>query len=584
MTPAFRWGALCAAIGFALTACDSPVEQSESLTGDRADLILTNAKVYTVDPERSWAKAVAIKDGKILFVGTGAEAEQFIGQETKVADIRGRLVLPSFQDAHSHFAKGGASSIGCPVYELPDKETVLAEIRKCVEADPDAKIIRGYGWTIDQFDNGMPPPKGLLDAIESSRPLVFGDADGHALWANSKAFELYGITKDTPDPEGGKIEKDPETGELWGTVHEEAGMNLIRDKWPAFTDDDMIEGIKYAQDYHHSIGITAVSESIVKLEGRDNYRSLPALSALNSSGDLKMRVLAALLWDAEKGMDQLDVLKKARDQYSRDNLQVDAIKFWADGVVETHTAMMLDPYEDKPDSRGLMMVPREQLMEAYPLVDAAGFQIHTHTIGDATARYALDAIEATWNANGRRDARHQITHAQFVHPDDLNRFQELDVGVSFQPFWAYEDDYITYYTLPRVGPDRIKWSYPIGSLMRSGATVAFSSDWPVSSANPFWGIETAITRLDPFTGEGQPFLPNERIDLPEAIEAYTINAAYLNLLDDTTGSIEVGKFADLVVIDQNLFEIPVDAISDTKVLATIFEGEVVFGDLDQIQN
>ena len=583
MKPAVRMSAFCAFISFSLTGCDAPNEKSETSVEVGADLILTNAKVYTVDSERSWAEAVAIKDGKILFVGTDAETEPFIGPQTRIADLQDKLLLPSFQDAHSHFAKGGASATGCPVYELPDKETVLAEIRKCVEADPDSKIIRGYGWTIDQFDNGMPPSKDLLDAIESSRPLVFGDADGHALWANSKAFEVYGITKDTPSPEGGKVEKDPETGELWGTVHEETGMNLIRNKWPAFTDEEMISGIKYAQEYYHSIGITAVSESIVKLEGRDNYRSLPALSALNESGVLKMRVLAALLWDAQKGMEQLETFKNVRDEYSRNNLQVDAIKFWADGVVETHTAMMLEPYTDMPDSRGLMMVPLEQLMEAVPLVDAAGFQAHIHTIGDATARYALDAVEATWQTNGRRDARHQITHAQFVHPDDLERFTKLDVGVSFQPLWAYEDEYITYYTLPRVGPERIKWSYPIGTLMENGTRVAFSSDWPVSSANPFWGIETAITRLDPFTGEGTPFLPDERIDLADAIEAYTINAAYLNMLDDTTGSIEVGKFADLVVLDQNLFEIPVSAISDTNILMTMFEGDVVYGSLETVQ-
>jgi len=578
MTNQFRIGTICAVL--ALASCDAQVETSKT---DFADTILTNAKVYTVDKNKSWADTVVVKDGKITFVGDQSGADQLTGPNTDVIDLNGQLLLPSFQDAHAHFANGGASYTGCPVYDLPDLETVLSTIEKCVAENPNAQIIRGYGWSIDQFDDGLPPAKELLDAIDSSRPLVFGDADGHALWANSKAFELYGITKDTPNPKGGKIEKDRTTGDVRGTVHEESAMNLIRDKWPAFTDEEIMSGIKIAQDLYHSLGITAASESIVKLEGRDGYRSLPALKAMNDSGDLKTHIVAALLWDAEKGTDQLDAFKSARDAYSDGKLHVKTIKFWADGVVETHTAMMLDFYADLPDSRGFMMVPRTQLMEGIRLVDAEGFQAHIHTIGDATARYALDAIEATWDANGRRDARHQVTHAQFVHPKDLERFAELDVGVSFQPLWSYEDDYITYYTLPRVGPERIKWSYPIGTLMENGTKVAFSSDWPVSSANPFWGIETAITRLDPLTGEGDVFLPAQRINLEQAIEAYTINAAYLNMLDETTGSIEVGKSADLVVLDQNLFEIPVSAISDTKVQMTIFEGEIVYKNPDSTQ-
>jgi len=573
-----RLSTVCALL--VLASCDSDVDTAAI---DTADTILTNAKVYTVDKNKSWAEAVAIKDGKIAFVGDQAEAEQLAGPETETIDLDGKLLLPSFQDAHAHFANGGVTYTGCPVYDLPDLATVLSTIEICVAENPQAEIIRGYGWSIDQFDDGLPPAKELLDAIDSSRPLVFGDADGHALWANSKAFELYGITRDTPNPKGGKIERDRTTGDVRGTVHEESAMNLIRDKWPAFTDEEIITGIKIAQDLYHSLGITAVSESIVKLESRDGYRSLPALKAVNDSGELKTHVVAALLWDAEASLDQVETFKAVRDSYSGGKLHVNTIKFWADGVVETHTAMMLGFYSDLPDSRGFMMVPRDQLMDGIRLADAEGFQAHIHTIGDATARYALDAIEATWAANGRRDARHQITHAQFVHPDDLERFAALDVGVSFQPLWAYEDDYITYYTLPRVGPERIKWSYPIGKLMETGTTVAFSSDWPVSSANPFWGIETAITRLDPWTGEGEVFLPEQRINLEQAIEAYTINAAQLNLLDETTGSIEVGKSADLVALNQNLFEISVSDISETKVLMTMFDGEIVYRNPDTKQ-
>jgi hypothetical protein len=550
--------------------------------GHIADLIFTNGRVYTVDGDRSWAEAVAVRNGEIVYVGDDSGAKKFIAHNTRVVDLRGKMLLPSFQDAHNHFASGGVAYSDCPVFELENKEAVLAEIKKCADADPTSEIIRGEGWTIDQFDGGRPPPKELLDAIDSSRPLVFGDADGHAYWVNTAAFDAYGITRDTPDPEGGKIERNPETGDLWGTLHEESAMNLIASQWPAYSDAEIIAGILYAQDHFHSIGITAVQDALVKLKGRDKFRSLPAYQALNNQGELNVRVSASLFWDAKQGMEQIDAFKTARREASKGRLRVNTVKFWADGVVETRTAMLLEPYADQPDTRGLMMVPREQLLEVVPLVDAEGFQVHIHAIGDATVRYGLDAIEGAWRANGRRDARHHLNHVQFVHPDDIARFQLLGVGASFQPYWAYEDIYITEFTRPRVGPERIKWSYPIGSVQRSGATVAFSSDWTVSSANPFIGIETAMTRVDPLSNEGQPFLPEEGIELDEAIAAYTINAAYLNAIDDKTGSVEVGKFADLVVISQDLFKIPTQDISDTQILLTLLEGEVMYGSLEDL--
>jgi predicted amidohydrolase YtcJ len=566
-------------IALLLSAC---ADQSQQRQESAADLVFTNGRIYTVDAERNWAEAVAISDGKIVYVGDAAGAREFVASDTRVVDLRGKMLLPSFQDAHAHLAPGGVAYSDCPVFDLESQEVVLNEIAKCVKENPTAEIIRGTGWTIDQFDGGRPPRKELLDAIDSTRPLVFGDADGHALWVNSAALDSYGITPDMEDPPGGKIERNPETGELWGTLHEETAMNLVVNRWPAYSDDDIARGILYAQDHYHSLGITAVQDAIVKLEGRSETRSLPAYKALNDQGKLNLRVSLALLWDAEKGMDQIESFEKARSEASRGRLRVNMVKFWADGVVETHTAMMLEPYTDKPETRGLMMVPRDQLMRGVPLADAEGFQIHIHAIGDATVRYALDAIEAAWRANGRRDGRPHINHVQFVHPDDIARFQELGVGASFEPYWAYADEYITLFTLPRVGPERLQWTYPIGSILRTGATVAFSSDWTVSSANPFLGIETAVTRVDPHSNEGQPFLPGERIELDEAIAAYTINAAYLNVIDDMTGSVEVGKYADLIVVDRNLFEIPIQEVSDARVLLTLLEGEVMYGSLEDL--
>lgn len=554
------------------------------MAGSSADLVLINARIYTVNPAQEWASAVAISAGRIVYVGTDDGAKALAGEESQVVDLQGRMVLPSFQDTHVHLSLGGINAVTCPLYGLTNIEEYQQKIRKCAKADPGASIIRGYGWDGLNMPDGAMPRKEWLDVIDSSRPMVFGDASGHAMWANSKAFEQYGITMDTPDPPGGMIERDPESGELSGVVHEDTGMALITDRWPAFTDEELKTALRAARDYMHSMGITAVQDALVKLNSRDTYPTLPAMAALEKSGELGLRLSASLFWESGEDVDtQIADFIKARQQYNHGRLRVNTVKFWADGVIETHTAMLLDPYTDKPDTHGLLMIPRAEMMEAIPAAIKAGFQAHIHAIGDATVRYGLDALEVANrqdNAAGTNGTRHHTTHAQFVHPDDLPRFAALGMGLSMQPYWASDSAWIEELTLPRVGPERIQWSYLIGSLHRSGAKVAFASDWSVSSANPLLGIETAVTRIEPDTDDWPVFLPDERIDLAAAIAGYTINAAYLNFLDKDTGTIEPGKYADLVVLDRDLFAIPTDDIADASVVTTILEGEVVFGKLE----
>ncbi|MCB2113249.1 MAG: amidohydrolase [Parvularculaceae bacterium] len=574
--------AAIAVLAASLAACardgSAPQEGAVAVESEAADLILENGRIYTLDPERSWARAVAVRDGKIVYVGD--DASSFSGAATKIVDLGGKLVLPAFQDSHAHIAMGGISVFReCPVFDLASKEEVLAAIAECVAANPDAPLIRGVGWRISQFDAGMPPRKELLDAIDSSRPLVFGDADGHALWLNSKAFEQFGITKDMPDPEGGKIQRDPETGELWGTLHEESAMALVSDNMPAYTDQEIEAGILAAQEYFHSLGITSLTEAYVALGGKDQTRSLTAFKALNDSGKLKLRVNGALGWDPGRGLEQVEDFEDARAEFSGGRFQTRSVKFWADGVIETHTAKLLEPYSDQPETSGLMMIPRGQLIAGVQAVDAKGFQAHIHAIGDATVRYALDAIETAEKSNGKRDARHHINHLQVIHPDDIARFAELDVVAGFEPLWAFEDSFIRNFTRPQLGPVRMNWVYPINSVLRTGAHVAFGSDWSVSSPDPLLGIETALTRVDAISHDTPPFLPEQRISLEDALAGYTIEAARSNFLDDMTGSIETGKYADLVILEKNLFEIDPSEISDAKVLVTLLEGEPVYGTL-----
>jgi predicted amidohydrolase YtcJ len=557
----------------ALALCSLP-----AMAAAAPELVLLNARVYTMDDARSRASAVAIEDGRIVYVGDDEGARALAGATTRMVDLGGNMLLPAFQDPHSHFVASGTAMSGCVVFDLPDAAAVLAAIRACVAADPQAEIIRGEGWTMDLFSDG-PPRKELLDAIDSTRPLVFGDADGHALWVNSKALATYGISADTADPPGGMIAREPDSGAPRGTLHEASAMELVTEQWPPYTDEDITTGIATATGYYHSIGITAVNESIVKLEGRSAYRSLPALAALNDAGQLAMRLSASLAWTSDAGREQLDTFKAARDKYSHGRLRVDTVKFWADGVVETRTAMLLEPYSDAPETRGLMMIPQEELMWAVPAVAQAGFQAHIHTIGDATARYALDALEVVAGDEAARKDRHYLTHVQFVHPDDIPRFKALGVTANFQPLWAYEDEYITELTRPRVGPTRIHWTYPMAAIANTGARLAFGSDWAVSSANPLEGMEVAITRSDPYEDGMPAFLPEQAVSLEQAIAAYTRDAAYLNALDSVSGTIEVGKYADLVVLDHDLFAIAPQQLSEVKVTATLLEGEVVYGAL-----
>lgn len=547
------------------------------------EFILTNARVYTLDPARPWADTVVVADGRIAAVfdeGT-APADATV----PVYDLGGRMVLPAFQDTHAHVASGGVLYSGCSLYDLDGVEALLAAVRACVAAEPDAAIIRGSGWNMDDLPEGKPPHKKLLDAIDDTRPLVFDDADGHALWLNSKALDTYGITALTPDPPGGLISRIEGTREPRGSLHETAA-DLVREAWPPFSEAEISAGLAYGRDYFHSVGITAFQDAFVPLVGQGEIRSLGAYLAMAEAGELNLRVSLALAWLPGGGREHLQRLIDTRDRhdgkrYANGELRVNMVKFWADGVVETHTARMLEPYTDQPDTFGLLMIPRKELTEAVTWVDAAGMQVHIHAIGDATVRYALDALEAAQQANGRRDARHHLNHVQFVHPDDLGRFAALGVGASFEPFWAYEDDYITKLTRPRVGEERIQWTYPIRSVLDTGARVACSSDWSVSSADPLLGIETAVTRVDPLTDQGEPFLPGERITLEEAIACYTRDAAWMNGFEETTGTIEPGKFADLVVLDRDLFAIPISEVSEAKVVATLFEGRVVFGGLER---
>ena len=563
---------LAAAISVAATACAVTAEGGRLATPPvEADLILRGSPVYTLDAVRSWAEAIAIRENTIVYVGPESGAQEYAGPGTRVLELDGGMVLPAFQDIHVHPISAGVSLRALSLYGLETQEQYMQAVAEYAEAHPDLEWIRGSGWLLDAFPSGI-PDKRLLDEVVAERPVYLRDAGGHSLWVNSRALELAGITRDTPDPVGGRIDRDPQTGEPLGALQDSAN-SLVSSLAPPTTFEDMVDGLRYALELLNGYGITSLQDASVRGNSLSVYRTL------DESGELTARVVASLRWDRSRGVEQIPELLAARRQYTRDRVRATTVKIGQDGVIEVQTGAVLEPYLGTNET-GIPMVEPETLKRVVTRLDREGFQVHFHAVGDAAIRQCLDAVEAARAANGSRDARHHIAHLELFHPDDIPRLRQLGVVANFQPLWAAADHWVTAMGLPLFEPERARWLFPIGSLLKSGAVVAFGSDWSVSSANPLEQIEVAVTRMNPAGGAEEPFIPEERIGLHDALAAFTINAAYVNFQEKSTGSIEVGKLADLIVLDRNLFAIAASEISEVTVVLTLLGGAPVHGDLE----
>jgi predicted amidohydrolase YtcJ len=533
-----------------------------------ADLVLSNGAVYTVDGARSWAEAVAVSGGRIVFVGTAASAKAWVGSQTRVVDLTGKMLLPAFHDSHVHPVLGGMDALECDLRGLATVEAVLEAVRAYAASHPSSPWIRGSGWELTLFPAGN-PSKALLDRILPNRPALLDASDGHSAWANSKALSMAGIMKSTPDPAHGRIERDPATGEPSGALREEA-VELVAKHLPRRTANEHEEGLRKALQVANAFGLTSLEEA------NASEADLAAYAALDATGALTARVSVSIGADTGKGVADVARLKALRAKYRGKRFHADAVKIFEDGVLETRTAAVLEPYVGFGDDRGKTNLEPAELRALATALDREGFQIHVHAIGDRGVRDTLDAFEAARKANGARDARHHIAHLELIDPADIPRFRRLGVVANFQPFWSNGDAYITELTEPELGPARSRWIYPIASVIAAGGVTAFGSDWDVSSMNPLDGIEVAVTHREPSKGPGPAWLPEERIDLPDAIAGYTIRGAYLDFTEKETGSIEPGKAADLIVLDRNLFEIPPSQIHEAKVLWTLLEGKEVY--------
>lgn len=546
-----------------------------------ADLVVTGARVRL--SRGRWADGVAVRGDRFVAVGTSAQMREHIGPGTRVVQAPGKLVLPGFQDSHVHVPLAGRQrrqvwlndTVGLPGY--------LDVIAAYASAHPDVAWVLGGGWAMDCFPGGT-PRKEDLDAIVPDRPVFLFNSDVHGAWVNSKALEAAGITRDTPDPSDGRIERDPETGEPTGTLHEGAAYVIDERIVPATTEQEWIAGTLEGQRHLHSLGITGWQDAWVTTD------TLAAYCRLAATGQLTGRVVGALWWDRNRGLDQIADLQTLREQgtHTADDPGVPrffptTVKIMVDGVLENHTGAMLEPYCDgcggHTDNSGLTFVDHDELAAAVTELDALGFQVHMHAIGDRAVRSGLDAIEAARAANGDGDRRHHIAHIQVVHPDDVARFGRLGVVANSQTYWAQSEPQMDELTIPFLGEERAGYQYPFAAIQRAGGRLCMGSDWAVSTADPLEQMEVAITRIDPEHRDNAPFLPSQRLSLDDAVDGFTSGSAFVNH-DDEGGAIEVGYRADLALLDTDVFAagyVTTDRapLADATVVLTVAGGQVV---------
>ena len=552
------------AVAVAVSAC-----RDAAPAGATADLAFRNGTVYTVDASRSWARTVAVRDGRIVYVGADSLPSRLVGPKTEVWDLAGGMLLPGFQDGHVHLLLGGVELGWCTLYTLKTAAAVLDSIAACAAARPDGWL-RGVGWELTAFP-GANPSKAQLDRIAPHRPVYMEAADGHSAWANSLALELAGITRATPDPVDGRIERDPRTGEPSGSLRETAA-ELVSKLLPEPTDSELGAGLDRALPLAAERGITTI------MEASASESLLRAYATADRAGRLTLRVVVA----ADAAPDSTGVqgvvrrLGEWRSRYTTPRVRPSTAKLYEDGVIESRTAALLEPYLDRKGDAGKPIYSQPLLDSLATALERNGWQVHVHAIGDRAIRMTLDAFEHVRVANGAGDARHTITHLQLIDPADLPRFRQLGVVANFEPFWANGDEYLTRLAEPALGPTRSRWLYPIRSVVAEGAVVSGGSDWSVSSLAPLDGIQVAVTHRPPDAPDQPTWRTEETVDLPTAIAMYTINAAYQNHLERETGSIEVGKRADLVVLERSLFDVPVEQLHAVRVMRTILEGRTIY--------
>ena len=529
------------------------------------DLVLVNGKVWTGDPGRPWAEAVAVRDGTIFAVGTAAELKALSASGAKLVDLGGSLVLPGFIDSHTHFLAGGFALKSIQLREAKSREDFVARIAaKARELGPGRWIVNG-NWDHQQFSPVELPRKDWIDTATPDNPVCVNRLDGHMILANSLAVKLAGVTGTTPVPPGGEIVKDPATGEPTGILKDTA-MDLVYAKIPEPSFAEKLEAAEASVRHAAENGVTSVHEMA-------DASSFEVFEELAHLGRLTTRVHVYV------PITEVDILArlKLKSPFGNPYLKLAGLKGFADGSLGSATAYFFEPYTDDPKTVGLLngqMFP-EGIMEKRILeADRAGLQLAIHAIGDRANSMLIDMYEKAVTANGPRDRRWRVEHAQHMRPADIVRFGRLGLVAAVQPYHLIDDGR---WAEQKIGPERVKTTYAFGSLRRAGAVLAFGSDWTVAPLSPILGIYAAVTRrtLDGKNPGG--WVPEEKVSVEEAVRAYTVNGAWAEFAEAAKGTVQAGKLADLVVLDRDIFTVPPEEISRAKVRMTVFEGRIIYG-------
>ena len=527
----------------------------------RTTRVLLNGDIHTMDKRLPRAQAIAIAGNRVLAVGSDSEIQALLAPGVKAVDLAGRTVVPGLTDAHLHFMSYGISLKQVDLAEVPTLEEALQRVAAGVADTPAGNWVHGRGWDHSLWEGGAFPTRADLDRVAPDNPVYLRRKCGHVGWANSRALELAGITADTPNPFGGAIDRDLDSGEPTGIIKELA-MDLVSDLFEEPTLEEGMEAIKTAMSNAHRLGITGVHT----MEGAV---ALSAFEQLEANGELALRVLIQI---PEENLDAA-IQTGLRSGFGNARLRIGGVKMFADGALGARTAYMIAPFEGSEDDCGISVATADHLKEVVGKAAQAGIASFVHAIGDRANREVLNAIEASRKAGHGRHLRHRIEHTQLLHPDDVPRLAELGVIASMQPIHATQDMLLA----DANWGERSSGAYAFRSLLDSGAVLAFGSDSPVEDLNVMKGIHAAVTRR---RADGSPgpegWYPEQRLSVDEAVYAFTAGAAYASGEEAIKGTLSAGNLADLVVLSQDIFTIDLMAILDTKVVATMFDGRFVY--------
>jgi predicted amidohydrolase YtcJ len=537
-----------------------------------ADAVYTNARIYTVNAVDGWASAMAVADGRIIAIGVEADVARHIGDATVVEDLGGRMVLPGIQDTHLHAMDGGITKTLECSFLTNSLQEALHVLKGCLADLPSGEWLRGGQWNEGLFAGSDRQPREILDEIAPDHPVFLMDWSVHNAWVNSLALAYLGIDDDTPDPAGGVIVRDRATGQATGILLDNAAYKNKR-RLPVHALEQRVNALAWSVERIAGYGITTFKEAIATTE------TLETLRALEQRGELPINVKTSLSWKSEwaRSHEAEVALIDARDEFESAKLDTGYAKIMLDGIPPTYTAAMLEPYLPNEafgdDWRGKLIFPPEEVRDDVVALDARGLSVKIHATGDRSARVALDAFEAARRINGDSGLVHEVSHAELIHPDDVPRFAELNVAAEMCPILWYPIDGLDWEAW--LGPERKVW--PTRDLVEAGALVTYGSDWPVVPlANPWPGLEAMVTRADPAGATDATLWGDQAIDLATAVRIFTYNGAVANGDGETSGSLEVGKDADFIVLDRNIFEVPVADVGETRVLMSVVAGEEIF--------